>query len=169
MREKFDQTKLALNLVYEKFKDKVDKGGEPYCGHLVRVARNADKAMNDISELYNEDADPKYYIVGVLHDIIEDTDVTKDKLLEMGFDDDIVEAVDCISRRKNESYYDFIIRIKKNEIATVVKIFDLEDNMDVRRLKKFGDEEMKRERKYWYSWMYLNEKISEDELWRNIG
>ena len=57
-------------------------------------------------------------------------------------------------------YFDFIDRVNGNDIARLVKIYDLEDNMDIRRLNKFGDYEQKRLKKYWYSWKYLRGEIS---------
>lgn len=170
-QRKREQVDLALRLAEKLFSNRYDKGGMPYTGHLHRVANRVDEEMTRImiEGGSGTEPDPRYYIVGLLHDIMEDTNVKKSNLIEWGFDTDIVDAVDCITKRKGESYFDYIVRVKKNDLAHAVKIFDLEDNMDVRRLKKFGDEEMKRERKYWYSWMYLNGSISEDELWRNIG
>ena len=127
---------------------------------------------NSTLALYYE----KAIIVAILHDIVEDTDVTLEYLTNGGFDKEIVNAIDAITRRKEEQYYfDFIERVKKNDIAKLVKIYDLEDNMDSRRLKTFGDYEQKRLKKYWYCWKYLkgeidsvtcNNTIHPDRLWR---
>lgn len=88
-------------------------------------------------------------IVAVLHDVVEDTDATLTYLKDYeGFSDRIIEAIDCLTRRKNESYGQFIDRVKTNELATKVKILDLEDNMDVSRLKEFTDKDQSRLNKY---------------------
>jgi len=68
--------------------------------------------------------------VGVLHDTIEDTKLTLDDLRREGFSEEIVLAVDAISRRKGEIYMDYIKRVSSNKIARDVKIADLKDNMN---------------------------------------
>ena len=156
--------RIAYNLVTNIFKDKVDKGGHPYIGHLIRVSAaielEKDKKCLDkdstLSLFYE-----KACVVALLHDIVEDTDITLDDLRAKGFDEEIVNAVDAITRRKEEiKYFDFIERVKKNDIARIVKIRDLEDNMDITRLDTFGDYEQKRLKKYWYCWKYLKGEIT---------
>ena len=66
-----------------------------------------------------------------------------------------------MTRRKDEQYYfDFIERVSKNDIGRIVKIYDLENNMDIRRLSEFGEYEQKRLRKYFYSWKFLKGEIN---------
>lgn len=162
----------AYDLVTKMFKDKVDKGGHPYIGHLTRVYSNIEHEKNQKCEddkstlsLFYE----KACVVALLHDIVEDTDITLDDLKEMKFDSEIVDAVDAITRREDETkYFDFIERVKKNDIARIVKIYDLEDNMDITRLNMFGDYEQKRLKKYWYCWKYLKGEITATECNNNI-
>jgi hypothetical protein len=86
------------------------------------------------------------------------------ELRDIGCDDEIIDAIKAITRKKEEQYYfDFIKRVSQNDIARIVKIYDLEHNMDIRRLKTFGDYEQKRLKKYWYCWKYLKGEISEIE------
>jgi (p)ppGpp synthase/HD superfamily hydrolase len=164
--------KSALALIEKKFKDKKDCGGQPYIGHLIRVARRvADEKFVSVSDNFSTLAFfyEKAYIVALLHDIIEDTDVTTLDLLNEGFDNEIVDAVDAITRREGEQYYmDFIERVSKNDIARLVKICDLEDNMDITRLKVFGEYEQKRLKKYWYSWKFLKKEITLSECYDAI-
>lgn len=119
-----------------------------------------DYEPTDIDVFWN-----KAVVVAMLHDILEDTACTPELLLERGIDEDIVSAVRMLTRPKEQHDYfdDYITRVKKNELCRVVKISDLEHNMDVRRLEKFGDYEQKRLRKYWYSWRFLRGDISETE------
>lgn len=171
----------AENLIKVAFVDKLDKGGKPYIGHLHRVAFEIeDKELSKAS--YNDDLSSlktfyqKAVIVALLHDILEDTDCTVDVLQELGFDEEIVNAVVAITRKKEEQFYfDFIERVNKNDIAKLVKIYDLRDNMDITRLTSFGDYEQKRLKKYWYCWKYLkgeitaiecNNAIHPNRLWR---
>ena len=66
------------------------------------------------------------------------------------FDEEIIKAVDALTRRKEEDkYFDFIERVANNDIARIVKIYDLEDNMNIKRLDKFDEYEQKRLRKYY--------------------
>ena len=129
---------------------KMDRHHDKTCGH--------DFECTDIDIFWQ-----KAVIVAVLHDIIEDTDCTAEILRERGIDEDIVNAIEILTRPKETHDYfdDYITRVKKNELCRVVKIADLEHNMDVTRLDKFGDYEQKRLKKYWYSWRYLRGDLSE--------
>lgn len=88
-------------------------------------------------------------IVAVLHDVVEDTDMTLSCLKSQeGFSNNVIEALDCLTRRKNETYDEFIDRIKTNKLATKIKIYDLEDNMDASRLKEITEKDKIRMQKY---------------------
>ena len=101
----------------------------------------------------------KAEIVALIHDLVEDSECTLDILKERGLDAECLDAVDAITRRKDEQYYfDYIERVSKNSIARLVKICDLEHNMDIRRLEKFGEYEQKRLAKYWHAWRFLQGK-----------
>ena len=170
MKQKFDYETCAkggIELISKYFKNKVDKGGQPYIGHLRRVAEKVDKIVNEkyqyssirLSDNYN-----KAVLVAYLHDILEDTDCTVPELEDIGCDKEIIDAILAITRSVNEDkYFDFIKRVKKNPIARIVKIADLEDNMDITRLNKFGEYEQKRLMKYWYSRKYLKDEFTEEQ------
>lgn len=89
--------------------------GDAYVTHPFRVS--------EAGETENEK------IVGNLHDVVEDSDVTLDMLSKFGFTQEQVEAVDSVTRRDGESYLDFVLRSKKNNIGRQVKIYDLNDNL----------------------------------------
>jgi (p)ppGpp synthase/HD superfamily hydrolase len=161
----------AYDLAKQYFKNKFDKGGEDYIEHPYRVSSTiCDKLTSDENNTTDErELYKKAEIVALLHDIIEDTDCTLDILHEHGFDEDIINAVDAISRKEDEKYYaTFIKRVSENQIATIVKIYDLEDNMDVKRLPKFDAYEQKRLRKYFYSWKFLKGEIEWDDYRKRI-
>ena len=124
----------AILLATEYHEGQTDKGGNPYIFHPIRLMLKA----------YNEEEQ----IIAVLHDTIEDTTLTLDKLREEGFSEDIVEAIDALSRRKKESYEDFILRIKDNSLARRIKVYDLQDNMDLTRIKKKTEKDKDRLKKY---------------------
>ena len=124
----------AIILMLEKHRGQKDKAGKPYYGHLIRVSQ----------EVFTG----KRKIVALLHDSIEDTDVTPEYLLQQGFPQEIVKAVEAISRREGESYEDFIDRVAQNPLATIVKLSDLEDNMNLFRLNEITEEDRLRLNRY---------------------
>ena len=88
-------------------------------------------------------------IVGVLHDVVEDTSWTFEALAAEGFSKEVINALRCVTKTsENENYDAFIDRVKKNPLATAVKINDLTDNMDIRRLPYLSDKDVKRLKKY---------------------
>lgn len=95
--------------------------------------------------------------MALLHDTIEDTDVTADYLREEGFTEEIVEAVLAVTRREGEEYNDYVRRAAQNELGRMVKRADLEDNMDIRRLPELTDRDVDRLRKYLRAWQYIVE------------
>lgn len=77
-------------------------------------------------------------MAAVLHDVVEDTEWTFEDLRKEGFDAALIEALDCLTRRKGEPYKEFIDRLAPNLIARAVKIADLEGNMNLKQLEPFA-------------------------------
>ena len=143
----------AEQLAYKYFKDKKDKGGNPYMQHL-RFVKNHCLTYDG-------------QIVGILHDILEDTDCSISEL-ENILHENLIECIQLLTRKENEKYSDYIRRIidSDNIIALEVKLHDLENNMDITRLKHIGQKDIDRIRKYkkaynriWSAWieLFLNE------------
>lgn len=86
-------------------------------------------------------------MVAILHDTVEDTDVTLEAL-RAEFPTSIVEAVDCLTKRAGEEYQAAIERVATNPLATTVKLLDLHDNLDLTRLAELGEWELARTKKY---------------------
>ena len=125
----------AINIAIKAHEGQIDKSGMPYYGHIMRVMN----AWQTIDEK----------IVGVLHDLVEDTDWTFKKLEEQGFPKQIIDALKCVTKLSDDEPYDeFIQRIKSNPLAIAVKINDLTDNMDIRRLNDLSESDFKRLQKY---------------------
>src|SRR5687767_10406096 len=131
----------AIRLAVEAHHGQRDKNGQPYILHPLRV----------MFRLTTETE----RIVGVLHDLIEDTKYTPDDLRKMGFSEEIIQALDCVTRRKDESYEEFVLRSKANTIARKVKLADLEDNMDIRRMIGVTPKDMERLARYRKAWAAL--------------
>ncbi|MDD4778738.1 MAG: phosphohydrolase [Fermentimonas sp.] len=135
----------AIELAIEAHAGQLDTyNGRPYIEHPFRV-------MTAGSTLQEK-------ITGILHDVIEDTDWTLEQLSEEGFPDIIIDAVDAMSRRDNESYDEYLLRLKKNPIAVRVKINDLTDNMDIRRWNEIQYHDLARLQKYLEAYKLLTEE-----------
>lgn len=94
-------------------------------------------------------------MAAVLHDVVEDTEWTLERLREAGFPQMVLEAVDCLTHREGESYEGFVERVRTNPIARQVKIADLEDNMNIRRINQLGARDLERLEKYHRAWCVL--------------
>lgn len=120
-----------------------DKAGRDYILHPVRVAEKCNTV--------------KAKIVALLHDTIEDTDVTVEYLRQQGFPEEIVESVLSVTRQEGETYDDYVLRAAANPIGREVKLADLEDNMDIRRLNEITVCDIARLRKYLRAWHRLQD------------
>lgn len=87
-------------------------------------------------------------IVALLHDTIEDTDVTPEYLLAEGFPQYIIDGILAVTKREGESYEDFVARASKNPLGRAVKLHDLEDNLDIFRLDTLSPDMTARYNKY---------------------
>lgn len=131
----------ALRIAIRAHEGQQDKSGREYVMHPIRVAERC--------------KDTRAKIVALLHDTIEDTDVTIEYLRKEGFPEEIIDAVLSVTKQDGENYEDFVRRAAKNAIGKGVKIADLEDNMDIRRLIEIKEEDVARLRKYLSAWQYL--------------
>lgn len=135
-------TDRAWAIASDAHKEQVDKAGRPYNLHLLKVS----KKMKTETEI----------AAAMLHDILEDTDMTPDHLIELHIPKYIVDVVRVLTHRHGEYYSDYIHRVSKNEIATKVKIADLEHNMDMTRLRNVLTKvDINRLQRYHQSWLWL--------------
>lgn len=142
----------AWGIAINAHKGQKDKGGNDYFeSHVIDVFEKMAPVVDNDGK-YTCDP-PK--IIALLHDVVEDTGWTLGMLREQGFSKRIIEAVDCLTRRDGESYDDFIKRLKPDRIARYVKIADLENNMDIRRLNEITDADVERLRRYLKAYKYL--------------
>jgi (p)ppGpp synthase/HD superfamily hydrolase len=129
----------AIALARHEHRNQVDKSGKPYFGHLERVMNSVDG--DDVK------------IVAVLHDILEDTPVTREYLLDHGYSEEIVKAIEGVTKLADEEngeegYIRFVQRAAQNPISKRVKIADLTDNMDLSRIAEPTDKDHQRLSKY---------------------
>ena len=125
----------AIEIATEAHRGQFDKAGNDYIGHPLRVMA-AGKTTEE-------------KIIGVLHDVVEDADWTFERLAAEGFSVEVIEALRCVTKlSENEPYDKFIARVKANPLAVAVKLNDLSDNMDIRRLDELTEKDFKRLQKY---------------------
>ena len=105
-------------------------------------------------------------IVAVLHDVVEDSDWTLDQLAAEGFPPKIITALDCLTRRPEETYDQFLDRVLTNSLATHVKRYDLEDNMTLTRLQHLSEKDLQRLQRYHKAHQRVMHQIQK-ELERN--
>ena len=133
----------AIAIAAQAHQEQREKSGAPYIMHPIRLMLR----MNTETEM----------MVAILHDVVEDTPWTLEQLRQEGFSEEVVQAVDCVTRRSTETYSEFVDRARDNPVARKVKIADLEDNMDVRRLPDISDHSLERLKKYHEAWRSLRD------------
>ena len=140
----------AIKLAVERFRGVQDKDGQPYILHLLRVMMSVEH--------------PDAKIVGILHDIVEDTSVTLSDLKELRFSTTVIEGVASLTHLPGITYCDYVVRIRSNEIARVCKLADLNDNYRLDRVAYrdgHTNGDAKRLQRYVLSYQFLRDKIDE--------
>ena len=127
-------TAKALNTAYTAHMGQTDRSGIPYIFHPYHVAEQMETEETAA--------------IALLHDVCEDTDITPEQLLEMGFPENVVEGVRAMTHKKDEDYFDYIRRIKSNPAAVAVKLADLRHNSDTSRLSTVTEKDIARLKKY---------------------
>ncbi len=124
----------AIKLACEAHDGQFDKAGKPYILHPLRLLIK----LKNIDEMQ----------VAVLHDVVEDSDITLEVLRKEGFEESVLQAIECLTKKTGEDYSDFISRVLLNDLARKVKIEDIKDNMDLSRLDKVEAKDLERIAKY---------------------
>ena len=127
-------TKKALRLCFDAHKDQLDKSGMPYVFHPFHLAEQMDTEES--------------VTVALLHDVIEDTDLSLEDLRQMGYPTAVINALALMTHEPDISYMDYVARISTNELATKVKLADLRHNSDLSRLDKVDEKAIARVEKY---------------------
>lgn len=127
-------TKKAMEICYRAHAEQFDKGGMPYVFHPLHVAEQMEDEYSTC--------------VALLHDTVEDGGIELSGLYEADFPEEIVRAVDLLTRREDEPYMEYIERLKENSLAVKVKLADLHHNSDMSRLNIITKWDMERKAKY---------------------
>lgn len=129
-----DLTKKTMTLCFAAHRDQVDKSGLPYVFHPFHVAE----------QMTTEETT----VVALLHDVIEDTDVTLDDIAAMGFPPSVINALKLLTHDPRVPYMTYVAAIKADPIARAVKLADLRHNSDLSRLPFVDEAALERVRKY---------------------
>lgn len=127
-------TKKALKLCFEAHRDQTDKSGMPYVFHPFHLAEQM--------------TDENTTTVALLHDVVEDTNLTFEDLGNMGFPEQVIDALKLLTHDDRVEYMDYVANIKSNPIAVAVKLADLRHNSDTTRLDSVDEKALKRVEKY---------------------
>ena len=128
-----EQTKKAMIIAYNAHHGQVDKSGVPYIFHPIHVAE----------QMENEEE----CIVALLHDTVEDTNITFE-VLEKEFSATVIEALKLLTHDESIDYFDYVRKLKSNPIAKKVKLADLYHNSDITRMENPTEKDWKRKEKY---------------------
>ena len=128
----------TLEIALKAYSGQRDKAGKAYVLHPLRL----------MSKMKTEDE----MSVALLHDVIEDSDYTAEDLLKSGIPLSIVDAVQCLTKKKNEPYEAFIERLLNNNLARKIKKADIEDNINILRLNTVNTKDLERIAKYHKAW-----------------
>lgn len=126
-------TKKALCIAFDAHKEQVDKSGLPYVYHPFEVA-------SAVTGEYET-------CVALLHDVVEDTEITFDALSKK-FPREVIDALRLLTHDEEVPYFDYVKAIRSNEIAKAVKLADLQHNSNLDRLETVTEKDLKRFEKY---------------------
>lgn len=133
---------LALTIATEAHRGQFDKSGVDYIEHPIFVASQVDSEEEKA--------------VALLHDVIEDSSVTAEELLNAGLPETVVTAVQILSKKKGQDYQTYLKTVKSNPLARAVKLADLKHNSDLSRLETITDKDLERLEKYKKAIDYLS-------------
>lgn len=139
----------AIAFAADKHSDQTDKGGAPYILHPLRMMMRL------------RTTDYELMAIAVLHDVVEDCNVTFDELRAIGMSDRVVRGVDALTKRPGESYDGFVGRAIDSRDAMLVKREDLRDNSDITRLKGVSEKDLVRMQRYMESFRRIETAIRE--------
>ena len=126
-------TRKAMIIAYNAHQNQFDKANVPYIYHPIHIAEQMDTELE--------------CIVALLHDVVEDTDITFNDL-EKDFPKEVIDLLKILTHDKKIDYIEYIKKVKTNPIATKIKIADLKHNSDITRLENITTTDLKRIEKY---------------------
>ena len=132
----------AIEIAARTHAGQTDKGGAPYILHPLRVMLRV--------------APGAQQIVAVLHDVVEDSDVTFEDLEREGFSAEVISGLRAVTKIEGESYEDFVARAALDPVGSKVKLADLAENSDLSRIAEPSQKDLERVEKYRKAIAYLS-------------
>ncbi len=129
-----EMTKKAMKICFDAHNGQLDKSGLPYVFHPYHIAEQM--------------TDENTAVVALLHDVIEDTNISLDMLREWGFSEEVLTALSLMTHNPEVPYMEYVAKIKENPIAAAVKREDLRHNSDLSRLNNITPKDLERKEKY---------------------
>ena len=129
-----ETTKKALKICFDAHKEQKDKSGIPYVFHPFHLAEQMKDEVTTV--------------VALLHDVIEDINMSLKDLKDKGFSKEVLDALVLLTHNPDENYMDYVKRIKANPVAKAVKLADLTHNSDLSRLDVVDEKALERRNKY---------------------
>ncbi len=145
--DKIELLSKALVLAVTKHHGQYDKGGVPYSLHPLKVMH------------YLKSDDMELMSIAVMHDVVEDTDVTFQDLEDMGFTPRVISALRLLTKMPGQTAKEYLEGIKSNKDTIAVKLADLRHNSDIRRLKGITEKDVARMKKYNEMYLELRELV----------
>ena len=137
-------TNKAIRTCFDAHKKKNDLGGIPYVFHPFHLAEQMETEEETCAAL--------------LHDVVEDTDMTFADLEKKGFPSDVLDALKLLTHDKSVPYLQYVEALSGNRIAARVKLADLRHNSDLTRMDEITETELKRVEKYKAAMQLLTER-----------
>ncbi|HIR74375.1 TPA: hypothetical protein IAB95_02605 [Candidatus Ventrenecus avicola] len=149
--KELDLYSRSLELVTRFFKEKTDKANSNYMNHLLRVSQD----FNDIN----------IKSMALMHDVLEDTPITKEDLCILGYSDEFIETLELLSNTYDtyQEYIDHLIH-SHNQVAMKIKLKDLLHNMDLTRLDKVTERDKLRTQKYVDAYLKIITSLEGEDL-----
>ncbi|MCO8120627.1 HD domain-containing protein [Stieleria sp. TO1_6] len=148
----------ALEIAAKAHAGQTDRQGQPYILHPIRVMMGVQ--------------DEAARIVGILHDVVEDTAVTLDELRSEGFSAQVIESLKRVTHQDGQTYAQYVVQCKSDAVSRDVKLSDLRDNANLSRLRLQAnsfDQDSARMHRYALSYQFLTDQISESDYLRLMG
>lgn len=133
----------ALQIAVQAHAGQKDRNGAAYIFHPLRVMERCTR--------------PETKMLALLHDVVEDTSVTFGDLAAEGFPQGLLATLRLLTHEEGVSYDDYITRIMTDPLAVEVKLADLQDNTDIRRLQEVDEKVAERMKKYQKAWRRLTD------------
>jgi len=144
-----NQLTLSIKIAAECHYGQTDRGGAPYIMHPFAV----------MYKLKLKDFDFEILSIGMLHDAIEDSEITFDDLRKAGFSERVITALMCLTHDRSIAYEQYIENVAVCNDAIIVKLCDLEHNMELARLDSIGPKDITRINKYRTAYSYLSKRL----------